>query len=303
MQLFILLLLLLLLATPAVSRRPKAGADIDYSQFPGYSQPKKEVRHSEDCIERCAVIEEKKLSLNTVCNKYRRQSHEIGAVCTDSLLAAYKQVCLPACALEEDVASYKWPKVAKCTGLGSPQKLSACEHGFFQGVEQTVAALGVDVEKKKADEQQALADAKLAEEARVEHERLVAVRAKEQARIAADKEKRERDGVAQQEHTFTGTEHADDGKSEAFHESEERAAQLIKEASERAALAHAEDSTNIEHYFEFSFLEKQHVIPLPFDANIPDLVVKFCRTYGIADLGGCSREVLMEIRMTYPGLL
>jgi len=300
-NLFLPILLLLLSTPPTVSRRQKARENNgDYSHYPGHGHAPPQVTHSSDCLASCNKIESETLNLRTPCNKYRRQSPEVGLVCSESLLKAYKQVCLPACKLE-DIQKFPLPKVAKCTGIGSPGKILACEAGFFAGVTQTVTALGVDLKKKAEEEEKAREREEWEEKEKVEKERLVKAREVELKRIKEVKETHELGGVT--EHEKGGVYHDESaGKSDVLLESEKRAHELVEEASERAHQRSEAVGKNVKHYVHFNYDDGDRIMAVKEGEDVAELVTAFCRHEIKKELGGCVREVLMLLKMTHKEL-
>jgi hypothetical protein len=172
-----------------------------------------------------------------------------------------------------------------------------------------VAALGQDVAKRKEREiaEAAAEERRKAEEEaiRVTEEAQAAAYEREQQRIQADNE---RHGVVEGGGTTAVNPdrvHHDpneaDGKSEAKRESDARAKELISEAVERGAEHGA--GGNVEHFIHFEYQGEDRTLGVPEGANLFDVVTNFCRKVGGgADVGECTRELMMAFKLEHPEL-
>ena len=289
-----------------------------YSKYPAPhhqhpSNKKPPAPHSSDCVRTCNSVEEKDLDRHAACGKHRRaggapgvDGRTVGAVCTDSLLKSFKAVCLPACSLG-DATDYVWPKVPKCTGMGTPARLAACEAGFFAGVEQTVKALGVDVERKKEEEEE-----ERVRGVREEEERRARVKVEEEHERAREKEmkriegERARLGTQGKHSARSGAEVSQSpspvAESTAKTASEAHSRDLVRAHNEKLHAEGAGKAPRVETYIEFTYGGTPHTLPVPFGANLPDLVGNFCRAFGEENVGECQRDLLITFKTEHPEL-
>ena len=255
------------------------------------------------CIQTCRNFEDK-LNHRIVCSKYRRKKldsvEHYSTYCEKAFFDSYRQTCKELCLVEHD--KFVKPAVAKCTGMGSEEKLKACEVGFFGGIEQTLELMGrsaIEVEEvvneldllEELEKEMETGKLKLElvhrAEGGVESVRV----AEEQQPTVEEKKEKPRPSPS----------------NDAAHQESIELAKKLLETTHTKKL-NGNNKRNVKQYIELHFNEKEFTLELYYDETTADSVQHFCmnnveeeRKLGYqGDVPTCSREILMFFRMTYP---
>ena len=208
-------------------------------------------------------------------------------------MKGFKKVCRDACnskakssdsvAKGGDKIEYRRPKVAKCTGMGSPLKMESCQAGYFDAVDQTLVALGLMHKKEKKRMYVGL------KEGKVHVKELVKV----EAETEAEEGKAEEDKVKAEDMK----EDIVDMKTEEEIRAKEAKVELMRIADKQV-----HQNQDIDTYLEFPHSDGQtYTIELHRREPISDAVTHFCRDIlKTGDVSTCSREVMVYFRINFP---
>mmetsp|Transcript_14859 Transcript_14859/g.30352 ORF Transcript_14859/g.30352 Transcript_14859/m.30352 type:complete len:295 (+) Transcript_14859:159-1043(+) len=254
------------------------------------------------CKTTCDSIEASELKPLAVCAKYRREKPQplIGEVCTDAFFKGFRKVCREACNFKaENVAAvanggepkeFKRPKHAKCTGMGSALKVESCQAGYFDAVDQTLAALGIVKKQEKKRLFLGLKESKVkVKENEVEVEK--EMEKEEVKEMTVHKEAEEDEKI--EEEGARGPQ----ARTEAELRAEENKAELMRLADKQVR-----QNQDVDTYLEFPHSNGEtYTITLHRREPISDAVTHFCRDIlKSEDSSTCSREIMMFFKMNFP---